>query len=159
MLDNSNILTPEQSKLFKLFKVEDTTLSYMQFNQISVRKVFANNEMQLINWIKNKLIPDVQSQFAHHQHFSEKQLKKFEGLHVGDIVTWIEGYNCTLHQFAKVVKKTAKTVQYQRYQYRGMDCVLTLDQLVLTNHFFCRHWKSAITNLYNPQCNYDNNCD
>lgn len=79
-------------------------------------------------------------------------------LKVGDIVTYIKGYNCTLYQFAKVVKKTAKTIFLQLYEYQGMSQVakptkLTDEVIRVAAHLFGRY------NSYNPSRIYHNNED
>ena len=84
--------------------------------------------------------------------------QRVNDLQIGDIVTYIKGYNCTLYQFAQVVKKTAKTVFLQLFEYQGMNQIakptnLTDNVIRVPAHLFGRY------NSYNPNRVYENNED
>ncbi|MBY0380254.1 MAG: hypothetical protein K2P99_07645 [Burkholderiales bacterium] len=159
MFKSNELLTEDNHHLFKVFDFNDTELRYTAFNERKVRKVVAHNSESLKFWIINKLIPEISLRKDYRIKYLETQLQKFNTLAIGDVVYWSEGYNCTLYQFGKVIKKTAKTITYQCYDYRGMDCILPLEKLQLTDTVFTLTAKCAYTDKYDPKRNYDNNSD
>ena len=110
MVQSNGLLTEDNHHLFKVFNFNDTELRYTAFNERKVRKIVAHNPESLKFWIINKLIPEIALKKDYRTKYLETQLQKFNALAVGDVVYWIEGYNCTLYQFGKVIKKTAKTI-------------------------------------------------
>lgn len=115
------LLNNDDKILFKVFNVDGSVLTYTAFNEKSLRTIHAIDEIYLEFWILNKLIPELKLRFKYRLEHEEHKQRKVSALSVGDIVTWIEGHDCILHQFAKVVKKTDKSVIYQRYPYRGVN--------------------------------------
>ena len=89
-------------------------------------------------------------------------LSEFESLKIGDIVYNIEGYSCTLYQFYKVISKTAKTVTYRSFGYRGM-CATWLPEGEPEGEFITKNYTNLFSNRYNPDSairgHYDNNSD
>ena len=161
--------TNEELDCFKIFEINDEIFSY-QFKQKRIVKRIQLNNIKL-----NKLIQHIKGIINHYQR-DMKQIASYKkwletyqnegliNLKEGSIVYWIEGYNCTLYQFAKVVKITKSSVKYQKFGYRGMNVggkphELNLTNDSLTNEFFIRRNHNSITNLYNPNRDYTNNSD
>ena len=108
----------------------------------------------------NDIVVSAKEALNSRDRFFDFLQKQFDDLKVDDIVTWIEGYGCTLHQFAKVIKKTNKSVTYKHFGYRGMGCHTLPDfSKEPTGEVFVKRWGKAITELYNPNSSYDNNTD
>jgi hypothetical protein len=82
----------------------------------------------------------------------------FNSVQIGDIVTYTIGYDCTLHQFAKVVKKTSKTLLLQLYDYQGMGKIA--EPTTLIDEFkrvsVQKFWRYR---PYEPNTKYYNNED
>ena len=153
------LLNNDDKVLFKAFNVDGSVLTYTAFNEKALRTIRTVYDSDLEFWILHRLIPKLRLRFKWHYEYQQHKLEQINTLSVGDVVTWIEGYDCTLHQFAKVVKKTDKSVIYQRYAYRGMNCTTKLEDLTPTENFFTKRNLCAYTNLYNPNHNYENNSD
>lgn len=85
-------------------------------------------------------------------------LARFNKMELETIVSYIEGYNCTLHQFAKLVKRTEKTLIFQKFEYQGMSCIAKPRDLINDFIRVPAHKISSYTE-YNPEKTYYNNED
>lgn len=150
-------------KLFKHFELNDNVLAYQTYREKKIRKIKANTQNSLLAWVDSRIIANLKMMIDLREHRKANNLESFNNLNVGDVIYWVEGYDCSLYQFAKVIKKTAKTVTYQKYEYRGMDSTSKLADLALTDKTFTLSYNKAKTNLYNKENEenglYQNNSD
>lgn len=89
---------------------------------------------------------------------AKKLVQRVQALEVGQILVYITGYNCTLHQFVMVEKKTTKTVFLREYTWQGMSCIAKPQKLTDKVIRVSVH-KMGKYNDYNPNRIYENNED
>lgn len=89
---------------------------------------------------------------------AKKLVQRVQALEIGQILVYITGYNCTLHQFVKVEKKTAKTVFLRKFLYQGMSCIAKPEKLTDDVFRVSVHRMGAYSD-YNPNRIYENNED
>ena len=130
-------------KLFKHFELNNERLGYQTYKERKIRKVRASTQAKLIQWVDNNLIVNIKQKIDSIERWDKQNREAFNNLNMGDIVYWIEGYNCTLYQFAKIIKKTDTTIICQKYEYRSMDCITKLRDLLLTTETLTLSYKRA----------------
>ena len=107
---------------------------------------------------KERLIHMAEQDLSNAIRDAQKLQQRVQALEVGQILVYTTGYNCTLHQFVRVEKKTAKTVFLREYTYQGMSCIAKPEKLTDKVIRVAAHkmWKY---NDYNPNRVYENNED
>lgn len=89
---------------------------------------------------------------------AKQLLQRVQSLEIGQTLVYITGYNCTLHQFVRVEKKTAKTVFLREFSYQGMSCIAKPENLTDKIIRVPFH-KMGRFNDYHPNRIYENNED
>ena len=107
---------------------------------------------------KEEIIKQAQQTYDYAVQEARADLARFEQMELDIIVSYITGYNCTLHQFAKLVKRTAKTLIFQKFEYQGMSCTAKPRELINDFIRVPAHKISSYTE-YNPAKTYYNNED
>jgi hypothetical protein len=107
---------------------------------------------------KERLIHGATQSYQNSLAQAKVNAERFNNIKIGQIVSYIIGYNCTLYQFAVVVKKTSKTIVFQKFEYQGMSQIAK--PTILIDGFF----KVQMHNLgqysdYNASRIYENNED
>lgn len=107
---------------------------------------------------KEKILKVAQQTYDNAVKEARENLARFNQMELETIVSYIVGYNCTLHQFAKLVKRTEKTLIFQKFEYQGMSCTAKPHDLI--NEFIRvpAHKIRSYTE-YNPAITYYNNED
>lgn len=147
--------TLEQLQAVKPYEIMQDTASYTVI-KLWNRKMPETWHKQHIS--KERLIYMAEQDLNNAISQAQELQQRVNDLKIGDIVTYIVGYNCTLYQFAKVVKKTAKTVSLQLFEYQGMSQIakptnLTDEVIRVAAHLFGRYGS------YEPSRVYYNNED
>lgn len=70
---------------------------------------------------KDRLIKSSEQDLQNAIRYATDLQNDFDAVKIGDIRTYSIGFDCTLHQFAKVVRKTNKTIFLQLFEYQGMS--------------------------------------
>ena len=107
---------------------------------------------------KENVIKQAQQTYDNAVKEAMADLARFNQMELGTIVSYIEGYNCTLHQFAKLVNRTAKNLIFQKFEYQGMSCTAKPRELVNDFIRVPAHKINSYTE-YNPAKTYYNNED
>lgn len=107
---------------------------------------------------KESLIKYAQDSYDSAVNQQKELIQRFNELKIGQILTYIVGYDCTLYQFAQVEKKTAKMVILRKYSYQGMSCIAKPEQLT-DERIRVSYQKLGRYNEYNPNNVYQNNED
>ncbi len=107
---------------------------------------------------KESLIKYAQDSYDSAVNQQKELMNRFNELKIGQILTYIVGYDCTLYQFVQVEKKTAKMVTLRKYSYQGMSCIAKPEKLT-DERIRVSYQKLGRYNEYDPKRIYQNNED